>query len=102
MAPMPMPINQHIYDRLHYILDPYETLCKKDIIWMLDFVKKRVADEDPMLMALPQPRLLKKFHYFAEISMMLIHDQRCGGNLEEKGRIKQCLNEMLYGICPLR
>ncbi|MFC5987351.1 hypothetical protein [Marinicrinis lubricantis] len=62
----------------------------------MDYVKKRVADEDPKLLALSQPRLLKNFHYFAEIAMMLIHQRSVFD--QELDRIKLWLQEALYGL----
>ncbi|CAM3652860.1 Dehydrogenase [Marinicrinis lubricantis] len=90
------PANKLIQDRLNRIFDPYSALCKEDVLWILDYVKKRVADEDPKLLALSQPRLLKNFHYFAEIAMMLIHQRSVFD--QELDRIKLWLQEALYGL----
>ncbi|MDF2718464.1 MAG: hypothetical protein K0R28_5389, partial [Paenibacillus sp.] len=44
--------------RLEQILSPNHPLCKDDVVWVLEFVKKKVAEQDPRLLDLPQPRLL--------------------------------------------
>ena len=57
------------------MLHPSHQLCREDVVWILEYIKKKVTEEDPNLLGLAQPRLLKNFQYFAEISMMLIHRQ---------------------------
>lgn len=84
--------------RLNRIFDSNHSLCKEDIIYILEFIKKRVADEDPRLMDLSQPRLLKNFHYFAEVAMLLIH--RRTGYDQEIDRLRQQLLEAVHGIYP--
>lgn len=59
--------------RIDRIRDPEYPLCKDDVIWMLDAIKKKVADGDPAISDLPQPQLLMHFRYFAEAAMLLIH-----------------------------
>lgn len=70
---LPSQPNQPIRSRLEQILHPNHPLCRDDVVWVLELIKKRVAEEDPALLDLPQPRLLKNFQYFAETAMMLIH-----------------------------
>lgn len=83
-------------DRIQRILHPNHALKRDDVVWVLDYIKKKVADKDPALAVLPQPRLIENFYYFAEVAMMLIHrnpfyDQECD-------RLKQYLMEALYGL----
>ncbi|TVY06765.1 hypothetical protein FPZ49_27755 [Paenibacillus cremeus] len=84
--------------KLEQILDPARPLCKEEIIWMLEFIKKKVAEEDPQLMDLSQPRLLQNFRYFAEIALMLI--QRRNGFDQEADRLKAWVQEASYGLHP--
>ncbi|MBP1156149.1 MULTISPECIES: hypothetical protein [unclassified Paenibacillus] len=95
-VPAPMVTDQ----KLQQILDSSRPLCKEDIIWMLEFIKKKVAEEDPNLMDLSQPRLLQNFRYFAEIALMLI--QRRNGFDQEADRLKIWLAEASHGLHPGR
>jgi len=83
-------------DRLNKILSPSHTLKRDDVIWVLDYIKKKVADKDPVLMTLPQPRLVENFQYFAEVAMMLLH--RNSFYDQELERLKSYLKEALYGL----
>ncbi|MEF3303921.1 hypothetical protein [Paenibacillus sp. GYB003] len=83
--------------RLETILHPNHPLCKDDVVWVLEYVKKKVAEQDPRLLDLPQPRLLKNFQHFAEAATMLIH-RRPSGN--EADRLRTSLLEAAYGLLP--
>ncbi|MDF2815114.1 MAG: hypothetical protein K0Q81_1314 [Paenibacillus sp.] len=83
-------------DRLERILGPDHPLCKEDVIWVLEFVKKKVADGDPRLLDLTQPRLLKNFQHFAEAASMLLHRGPFGG--QEADRLRVCLQEAAHGL----
>lgn len=84
--------------KLEKILDPAHPLCKEEVVWMLEFIKKKVAEADPKLADLSQPRLLQNFRYFAEIALMLI--QRRNGFDQEADRLKDWLNEASFGLRP--
>jgi hypothetical protein len=88
----PQPTNV----RLTRILNPDYPLCRDDVVWVLEYMKKKVADEAPELLSLPQPQLLKKFQCFAEASMILIKQRRGLG--QEPDRLRSCLQEVLYGL----
>jgi hypothetical protein len=81
--------------KLEQILQPGYQLCREDVIWILEFIKKKVAEEDPGLSGLSQPQLIKSFRYFTEIAMMLIH--RKNGFDQEADRLKMWLREAAYG-----
>jgi len=84
--------------RMDRILSPDYPLCRDDVVWILEFIKKKVADEAPELLALPQPRLLRNFQSFAEVSTLLIKQRSgCG---HETDRLRSCLAEALYGLLP--
>jgi hypothetical protein len=93
--PSPFEIAQR---KMEHILDPAHTLCKDDVVWMLEFIKKKVAEEDPQLLELSQPRLMQNFRYFAEISLMLI--QRRNGFDQEADRLKSWVAEASFGLQP--
>ncbi|MFC5652165.1 hypothetical protein ACFPYJ_24215 [Paenibacillus solisilvae] len=82
--------------RMARILNPDYPLCRDDVVWVLEYMKKKVADEAPELLSLPQPLLLKKFQCFAEASMILIKQRRGLG--QEPDRLRSCLKEVLYGL----
>lgn len=82
--------------KLEQILHPNYPLCKDDVVWILEFIKKKVAEEAPQMQGLAQPRLMRNFRYFAEVAMMLIH--RRHGFDQEADRIKMWLREAAYGL----
>jgi hypothetical protein len=84
--------------RLEQILDPAHPLCKDDVVWILEYIKKKVAEEDPQLMELSQPRLMQNFRYFADIALMLI--QRRNGFDQEADRLKAWIAEATFGLHP--
>lgn len=84
--------------KLEQILNPAHPLCRDDVVWILEFIKKKVAEEDPGLKDLSQPRLMQNFRYFAEISLMLIH--RRGGFEYEADRLKDWIHEASFGLHP--
>lgn len=84
--------------RIKKILDPEHPLCRDDVIWMLGYIKKKVADEDPSLMGLSQPRLMQNFLYFAEAAMALI--QRRPYCEQEADRLRLWLKQAAHGLIP--
>ncbi|GFN32037.1 hypothetical protein [Paenibacillus xylaniclasticus] len=84
--------------RVNRLLDNSYPLCREDVIWILEYIKKKVADEDPKLLDLSQPHLLKMFHSFAEASMSLI--QRKHGDYEID-RLRRWLKDAVDGIVSL-
>jgi len=82
--------------KINQILDPEHPLCRDDVVWMLGYIKKKVADEDPSLMGLSQPRLLQNFLYFAEASMALI--QRRHYCDQEADRLRHMLKQAAHGL----
>jgi hypothetical protein len=67
------PIINHTQIRLEQISHPCHPLCREDVIWMLELIKKKVVEQDPSIMDLDQPQLIQHFHAFAELAMKLIH-----------------------------
>lgn len=92
------PLPHRTESQIDRILDPDHPLCRADVVWMLEYIKKKVADEDPALMDLTQPRLLQNFHYFAEAAMSLINRRHCCD--QEADRLRDWLREAAYGINP--
>lgn len=95
----PAPIPLQTKHKLEQIFKPDYPLCKEDVIWFLDLIKKKVAEEDPELLDLAQPRLLKCFHYFAETAMMLVHRRHLFD--QETDRLRTWLQEAAAGIIEL-
>ncbi|ACT02439.1 hypothetical protein [Paenibacillus sp. JDR-2] len=91
-----LPDSRLTNERIDRILSPDHPLCREDVVWMLEYIKKKVADGDPALRDLSQPRLLKNFHYFAEASMLLI--RRKHYSEQEATRLRNCLIEASYGL----
>jgi hypothetical protein len=81
-----------------HLFNPDYPLCREDVVWILEFMKKKVADEAPELLSLPQPQLLKIFQSFSEASMILIKQRSgCG---PEGDRLRTCLIEGVLGLYP--
>ena len=82
--------------KLQQLLNNSSEWCREDVVWIMEYVKKKVTDKDPSLMNLNQSRLLENFHYFAELAMMLIH-QNYRFN-QDVGQLRMWVEEALYGI----
>lgn len=93
------PIPLQTKNKLDQLFQPDYPLCREDVVWILDLIKKKVAEEDPELLDLSQPRLLKSFHYFAETAMMLIHRRHMFD--QEADRLRTWLLEAATGIIEL-
>ncbi|MDB5052578.1 MAG: hypothetical protein JWM44_628 [Bacilli bacterium] len=61
-----------VQQKLEQISNPTHPLCREDVVWMLEWIKKKVAEKDPLLLDLSQPLLLQRFQAFAEVALMLI------------------------------
>ncbi|WP_010269941.1 hypothetical protein [Paenibacillus senegalensis] len=85
-----------VHKRIHDILHTDIPLCRNDVVWMLMWIKKKVAEGDPALRELPQPRLMINFHYFAETAMALTN--RRPGSENEMEQIRRWLAEASYGL----
>ena len=85
----------HTHEKLEQLLHPGYPLCKEDVIWILEFVKKKVTEEDLPMQRLAQSRLHANFVNFAEIAMLLIH--RRSAFVPESNRLKNWLREVAYG-----
>lgn len=84
--------------KLEQLMSPHYPLCKDDVIWLLEYIKKKVAEEDPELLDLPQPRLLQNFRYFAEVAMLMIHRRPFFD--QDGDRLKQWMAEAAHGLLP--
>ncbi|RAP78077.1 hypothetical protein [Paenibacillus montanisoli] len=95
MAQFPEPFS--VQYRVDRIFNPDYPLSREDVLWTLEYMKKKMADEAPELLSLPQPLLLKKFQSFAEASLLLLKQQRsvCG---QESDRLRQCLQDVIRGL----
>ncbi|MEF2247916.1 MULTISPECIES: hypothetical protein [unclassified Paenibacillus] len=76
---------------INSLLDADHPLCRNDVIWLLQCIKKRVADEDPALLDLPQLRLIQSFHAYAEAALCLI--QRGNNNSLDANQMREWLSE---------
>lgn len=71
-------------------------LCRDDLVWILDYIKQKAAENDPVLLGLHQPRLLRNFHFFAELALMLLSGRPEPG--QEQHALKSMLKEAGYGL----
>lgn len=82
--------------KINQILDPTYPLSRDDVVWMLGYITKKVADADPALLDLSQPRLIQNFHAYAEAAMALIH--RRSSSEQEAERLREWLREASHGL----
>ncbi|WP_051236560.1 hypothetical protein [Paenibacillus pinihumi] len=82
--------------KISRFLDPSHPLCRSDVIWILDWIKKKVAADNPSTLGLSQPQLWKGFSRFAEAAMLLIHCQRF--SYDETDRLRKLLAEAVSAI----
>jgi hypothetical protein len=94
----PSPYANAVQGKWEQLLHPSHELCRADVIWVLEYIKKKVAEENPALLGLSQPRLLTSFRCYAEIAMMLIY--RHNAFDQDQARLKELLREAAYGLLP--
>lgn len=82
--------------KIERILDPTYPLSRDYVVWMLGYITKKVADQDPAVLGLSQPRLLQNFHAYAEAAMALI--SRRSSSEHEAERLREWLREASHGI----
>src|SRR4051794_4608065 len=94
MAALPEPFSARY--RVNRINNPDYPLSREDVIWTLEFMKKKMADEAPELLGLPQPLLLRKFQSFADASLLLLKQRSgCGHDAD---RMRGYLQEVIAGL----
>ncbi|MFC5703496.1 hypothetical protein ACFPVX_19580 [Cohnella faecalis] len=64
---------------LRRLLDPEYPLCRDDVLWALDHVKRKVAEGAPEWSGLDRPQLLAHFVCFADIALMMLHRRTLEG-----------------------
>jgi hypothetical protein len=79
---------------MEQISHPAHPLCRDDVIWMLDLIKKKVSEPDSNLIDLNPSQLLQLFHVFAELAMKLIH--RMPTCYQETEQLKAWIHEAYY------
>lgn len=73
-----------VSDTMRRLLDPAYPLCREDVVWALDYIKRKVADGAPEWTGLDRPRLLAHFAAYANLAMHLLHRQSlCGEDAEQ-------------------
>lgn len=83
-------------DKFNRLLREEHPLCREDIVWILDYIKQKAAENDPILLGLHQPRLLRNFHFFAELALMLLLGRHTPE--QEQHTLKSMLKEAGYGL----
>lgn len=84
--------------KLQRYLEPGYPLCRSEVIWILDWIKKKAAAGEPSMLGVPQPQLLKGFCRYAEAAMLIIHNQRF--SYEEADRLQRLLADAVKAILP--
>lgn len=82
--------------KFNKLMDDSTMLRREDIIWILNYIKQKAADEDPALLSLHQPRLLRNFRCYAEAATLLLSSRNAG--IQESGHIHKLLKEASYGL----
>ncbi|MBB6636410.1 hypothetical protein [Cohnella thailandensis] len=60
---------------LRRLLDPSYPLCREDLVWALDYIKRKVAEGAPEWSGLDRPRLLALFAAYAGVATHLLNRQ---------------------------
>ncbi|WP_152619402.1 hypothetical protein [Cohnella kolymensis] len=81
-------------DHLRRLLDPSYPPRREDVLWVLDFIKQKVADGAPEWSGLDRPQLLEHFACFADMSLILLHRQ------VPYGPETACFRTMLRQLIP--
>jgi hypothetical protein len=80
-------------------LDSYlekDALTRSEVIWVLDYIKDQIHQDDPMIWGLSKNRLIANFYYYGKISSLLLHQWE--KNDQEMDRLTQWLREAAYGL----
>jgi hypothetical protein len=95
--PSSLPANISHRRKWEQITDPNGVLNRDDLVWLLEYVKVKVAEPDPELLKLPPQRLLRNFRAYAELALLLVHGARIHHDQGTDG-IKQWIKEAGYGL----
>src|SRR5690606_28180334 len=95
-AIVPEPYQQ----KINRLLDPAYPLRKEEVIWTLEYIKKKAAELDLHMSDVSRSRLLHSYCCFAEAAMMLIHHRH--PQEHEADRLKFWIREALDSIDPLK
>ncbi|HEX7057726.1 MAG TPA: hypothetical protein VF260_11130 [Bacilli bacterium] len=91
--------NEEAIKHFSRLSDAFHPISKDDCIWALEYVKKKVAEEDPNLLGLSQPRLLKNFSAFADAALTLL--SQTGKSEWEAENLRRSVLEAAFGIRPV-
>lgn len=83
--------------RLSRMLHPEHPLCRADVIWILEWLKKKAAELDASTLDSSQPPLLPHtFACFAEAAMLILRGKpSCQ---QEHARLRVLLAEAVRGV----
>lgn len=82
--------------RLSQLLHPANPLCRSDVIWTLEWLKKKATGLDASMLDSSQPPLLSTFRCFAEASLLILRGKpSCQ---QELARLRQLLTEAVHGM----
>ena len=84
--------------RFQEMTSGHHPLCRDEVVWMLEYIHKKMAEKDSGLLELSPPRLLRNYYYFAEIVMLFL--RRNAEHHFEPGQVKEWLKEASYGLWP--
>ncbi|WP_195572884.1 methyltransferase [Paenibacillus sp. 1001270B_150601_E10] len=98
---MPHPSNpdhhhRAIAARMERILDPQHTLCRDDILWVLNMVKNQLASNQASVIQLGAERLARNYRYYAEVAVIMLHRSRLQDS--ESDRLRLYLQEAAHGL----
>lgn len=58
--------------KLAQMLRPEYALCRDDVVWMLEYIRKTLAEAEASAPVMSPAELLRQFRCFAEVALMLI------------------------------
>jgi len=75
--------------RMDRIMDPNHPLCRNDIVWLLNTIKNRLADDRNELPN--RDTLLHSYRYYTEVAMLMVHRDSLYG--QESERLRKNMKE---------
>jgi hypothetical protein len=68
------------------LLDRSQPFCREDVLWALDYMKRKAAEGAPEWTGLDRPQLVEVFACYAEMALLLLQRQTPGRPEKERFR----------------
>lgn len=85
----------HLSGPIQRLLDTSQPFLREDVIWALDYIRRKAADKAFLSTGPDQPPCCEYFACFAEMSLLLLNRQMPGP--AEKARFRALLADLHEG-----